>query len=229
MNDSAVQKQLSIMVSFIEKEAQEKASEIKVKAEEEFTIEKARIVQTQKQKITQEFERKMKQVIVSKKIAHSNELSKSRLELLKRREGGVQAIFDNAKSRLDDISRTPEYKDLLVDLIIQAIQKLEETVVDVTVREEDVAVARAAIPLATEKFNKIKGQNAEITLNTEQFLAPSPRNAGKALVTCAGGVVLSAQKGRIVCNNTLDARLTYGYEKSVPELRKRLFGNVENL
>ena len=68
MNDAAVQKQISNMVSFIEKEAQEKASEIKVKAEEEFTIEKARIVQSQKQKIQQEFEKKEKQVLINKKM-----------------------------------------------------------------------------------------------------------------------------------------------------------------
>ena len=68
MNDAAVQKQISNMVSFIEKEANEKASEIKVKSEEEFTIEKARIVQSQKQKIAQEFEKKEKQVLVNKKM-----------------------------------------------------------------------------------------------------------------------------------------------------------------
>lgn len=68
MNDAAVQKQISIMISFIEKEAQEKASEIRVKSDEEFTIEKARIVQSQKQKITQEFEKKEKQVLINKKM-----------------------------------------------------------------------------------------------------------------------------------------------------------------
>lgn len=68
MNDAAVQKQITNMISFIEKEAQEKASEIRVKAEEEFTIEKARVVQSQKQKINSEFEKKEKQVLINKKM-----------------------------------------------------------------------------------------------------------------------------------------------------------------
>jgi len=67
MNDAAVKKQLDNMVSFIKKEAEEKAAEIAVKAEEEFTLEKARLVQAQKLKIMKEFERREKQVEIQKK------------------------------------------------------------------------------------------------------------------------------------------------------------------
>jgi len=230
MNDEAVRKQLDIMVSFIKKEADEKASEIRVKADEEFTLEKARLFQTQKQKIIQEFERKMKQVVVQKKITHSNELAKARLELLKRRETGVQTIFDKAKIRLDDISHTPEYKALVVELIIQAVHKLHnESVVEVVCREEDLQLVKEAAPLAKEKWEKLKKSPLEITTSTEQFLPPSPKNAGKALQNCSGGVIVTAQKGRIVCNNTLDVRLQTAYEQAVPEIRKKLFGNIKNL
>lgn len=68
MNDAAVQKQISNMVSFIAKEAEEKASEIRTKADEEFTIEKARIVQNQKHKIAAEYAKKEQQVLVNKKM-----------------------------------------------------------------------------------------------------------------------------------------------------------------
>ncbi|KAK1377076.1 hypothetical protein POM88_033269 [Heracleum sosnowskyi] len=52
------------MVRFICQEAQEKANEISVYAEEEFNIEKLQIVEAGKKKIMQEFERKHKQVEV---------------------------------------------------------------------------------------------------------------------------------------------------------------------
>jgi V-type H+-transporting ATPase subunit E len=68
MNDAAVAKQLENMVSFIKKEAEEKAEEILAKAEEDFTIEKAKKVQAQKLKLMKEFERKMKEVEVQKKM-----------------------------------------------------------------------------------------------------------------------------------------------------------------
>jgi V-type H+-transporting ATPase subunit E len=68
MDDDEVQKQLDHMVKFIYREADEKASEIHAKAQEEFTIEKARIVQDEKLKIMKEFERKEKQIEVRKKM-----------------------------------------------------------------------------------------------------------------------------------------------------------------
>jgi V-type H+-transporting ATPase subunit E len=62
MNDEEVSKQLDHMVKFIYREADEKASEIQVKAQEEASIEKARIVMEEKLKIKKEFERKEKQI-----------------------------------------------------------------------------------------------------------------------------------------------------------------------
>tara|TARA_B110001452_G_C15228442_1_gene425716 strand:- start:1648 stop:1947 length:300 start_codon:yes stop_codon:yes gene_type:complete len=56
------------MVRFIQQEASEKASEIKLKADEEFNIEKLRMVEAEKQKIRQEYERKEKQVEVQKRM-----------------------------------------------------------------------------------------------------------------------------------------------------------------
>ncbi len=50
------------MMAFIEQEANEKAEEIDAKAEEEFNIEKGRLVQQQRLKIMEHFERKEKQV-----------------------------------------------------------------------------------------------------------------------------------------------------------------------
>ena len=47
LSDADVQKQIKHMMAFIEQEANEKAEEIDAKAEEEFNIEKGRLVQQQ--------------------------------------------------------------------------------------------------------------------------------------------------------------------------------------
>ena len=65
---SAAEKQITQMINFIEQEAKEKAREIEAQADEEFTIEKQRLVKEEQKKIRQEFERKEKQVIVQKKM-----------------------------------------------------------------------------------------------------------------------------------------------------------------
>ena len=101
LSDSDVQKQIQHMMAFIEQvtihmhglgeklkttrtdfwyntrfqEANEKAEEIDAKAEEEFNIEKGRLVQQQRLKIMEYYERKEKQVDLQKKIQSSNMLN----------------------------------------------------------------------------------------------------------------------------------------------------------
>lgn len=38
-----------------------------------------------------------------------------------------------------------------------------------------------------------------------------------------GGIILTSFKGKIVCNNTLRARLDYAIQQALPEVRKNLF------
>jgi hypothetical protein len=56
------------MQNFIMQEAEDKASEIRNKAQEEFSIQKSNIVVVEKQKILKEYERKEKQIGVKKKM-----------------------------------------------------------------------------------------------------------------------------------------------------------------
>ena len=56
------------MVQFIHQEAKEKAAEIKLKTDEEFQIEKLRMLEAEKTKIRAEYERKEKQVEVQRRM-----------------------------------------------------------------------------------------------------------------------------------------------------------------
>ena len=60
--------QIKHMMAFIEQEANEKAEEIDAKAEEEFNIEKGRLVQTQRLKIMEHYDKKEKQVALKNKM-----------------------------------------------------------------------------------------------------------------------------------------------------------------
>jgi len=61
-------KELRKMVAFIMQEASEKCREIQVKADEEFNIEKARLVHQETAAIEQQFERKVKQTETRRKM-----------------------------------------------------------------------------------------------------------------------------------------------------------------
>lgn len=68
MNDSQVQQQIQQMVSFIRQEAEDKANEIRVKAEEDFNIRKLGNVEAEREKIRAEYEKKTKQIDVNRRM-----------------------------------------------------------------------------------------------------------------------------------------------------------------
>ena len=54
-------------------------------------------------------------------------------------------------------------------------------------------------------------------------------DAANPLTDAMGGVVVSTSDGKIVCNNTLDARLAIVSRQALPELRQVLFAEAPNL
>ena len=46
----------------------------------------------------------------------------------------------------------------------------------------------------------------------------------RSLSCSVGGVVVTSTDGRVVCNNTLDARLEIAYQQNLPAVRAVLFG-----
>jgi len=222
MNAEQVKKQLANMENFILKEAREKVSELQARADEEFTIEKARIVQAEKQKIKVEFERRKKQIEVKNKIGHSNKLNQSRLRKLKAREDIVLHIKDEAKDRLSLLSQGKEYEKLLTLLIIQGLLKLSEHKVVLRVRPEDERLVERVLPAAIAEFKAKSGITAEVSIN-KRFPLPSGPTPGSHGLTCAGGILLTAHDDKILCDNTLDQRLGLAFDAKLPEIRRALF------
>jgi len=223
MDDSQVQSQLNQMQNFILQEAQDKADEIKSKAQEEFSIEKSRIVMAEKMKIMKEYERKEKQIEVQKKIAASNELNQSRLKVLKARDDVIQRILLDSQKRLSAVSTSEQYPTMLLNLIIQGLVRLNEPKVVIVGRKEDLELLRNSVEPAKQEFIKLGGQNINLTVDEKMFLPPGP-SAGYKGPVCSGGVILSALEGKIICKNTLDARLSLAFEQRIPEIRIELFG-----
>ena len=108
------------MMAFIEQEANEKAEEIDAKAEEEFNIEKGRLVQQHRLKIMEYYERKEKQVELQKKIQSSNLLNQARLKVLKARDEHVGNVLSESKRQLAIVAQDQaKYSKLIQGLIAQ--------------------------------------------------------------------------------------------------------------
>merc|ERR1711941_114230 len=216
MNQEQVRKQIENMKAFIMKEAQEKRDEILAKADEEFSMEKARLLQAERIKITKDYERKEKQLETNKKIAYSNQLNQARLKVLKER----------AQDRLAELGKPgQEYETLLQQLILQALIKLDETKVSLRCRKDDESSVKSVLSAAVEAFKqKSHKKDVKVTIDTANYLPAGPGKSN-SLVSCCGGVVLSAHDGKIVCDNTLDQRLALAFDANIPKIRSLVFSS----
>jgi len=218
MNEADVQKQIRQMVAFIDQEANEKAAEIDAKAQEEFAIEKDNLVNQQKQKIHQFYQKKEKQIELQRKIQHSNLQNQSRIAILKAREDLIQKLKDQAIEQLGLISKNEaKYSKLLTSLIAQALFRLVEKEVYLKCREKDLALVQAAISDATALY-----KNA---IKREVIVKILPTYLNQDI---SGGIEAFTTDGKIRVINTLEARLTMLFDQMIPEIREKLFGKNLN-
>ncbi|VDD86176.1 unnamed protein product [Enterobius vermicularis] len=219
ISDNDVKKQLNHMMAFIEQEATEKAEEIDAKAEEEFNIEKGRLVQQQRTKILEYYEKKEKQVELQRKIQSSNMLNQGRLACLKAREDHLHKVLDEARANLSRISNNKErYPAILKGLILQALFQMLEKEVVIHCRKCDVQLVEQLLPECVEELETHWGNKTKVTIDKQNYLpSDSP-----------GGVEMTAKAGKIKVSSTLESRLELIASQIVPQIRTALFGENPN-
>jgi len=204
-------------VAFIKQEALEKAREIKVKADEEFAIEKAKIVKQESQAIDAMYEKKRKGAEIAQKIAQSTQTNKSRLRLLQAREQFSQDLFETARSAIVTLSQDEaKYAQLIESTIVQGLLQMLEPEVTVIARKKDVLLVERAAEGAKFQYKEMSGR--EVNVNVEGTLADDS----------AGGIRLVSGSRRITIDNALDERLRLLEDRMLPEIRRDLFGANEN-
>ncbi|XP_017910678.1 PREDICTED: V-type proton ATPase subunit E 2 isoform X1 [Capra hircus] len=219
LSDVDVQKQIKHMMAFIEQEANEKAEEIDAKAEEEFNIEKGRLVQTQRLKIMEYYEKKEKQIEQQKKIQMSTMRNQARLKVLRARNDLISELLNDAKLRLSRIVTDPKfYQGLLDKLVLQGLLRLLEPVVIVRCRPQDHLLVEAAVQRAIPQYTSVSHRCVEVQIDKEVQLAADT----------TGGVEVYSSDQRIMVSNTLESRLDLLSQQKMPEIRKALFGANAN-
>ncbi|KAL8501099.1 hypothetical protein ACS0TY_020606 [Phlomoides rotata] len=174
MNDADVSKQIQQMVRFIRQEAEEKANEISVSAEEEFNIEKLQLVEAEKKKIRQEYERKDKQVQVRKKIEYSMQLNASRIKVLQGQDDLVNAMKEAASKELLNVSSGHNYKRLLNDLIVQSLLRLKEPSMLLRCRKDDLHSVESVLDSAKNEYAQKTNVHSPEVVVDQIYLPPAP-------------------------------------------------------
>ncbi|XP_015334961.1 V-type proton ATPase subunit E 2 [Marmota marmota marmota] len=219
LSDVDVQKQIKHMMAFIEQEANEKAEEIDAKAEEEFNIEKGRLVQTQRLKIMEYYEKKEKQIEQQKKIQLSTMRNQARLKVLRAQDNLISELLRDAKLKLGRIVADPKvYQDLLDKLVLQALLRLLEPVVIVRCRPQDFLLVKTAVQKAIPEYQNVTQRNVDIYMDQEDYLGAN----------AAGGVEIYSSNRKTMVSNTLESRLDLSAQQKMPEIRMTLFGANPN-
>jgi vacuolar-type H+-ATPase subunit E/Vma4 len=160
------------MIAFIQQEAAEKVEEIEAKAEEEFNIEKSRLVSQQRVKIIEYYDKKEKQIELQRKIQHSNLANASRLSILKARDDYVQTLKEEGRKQLAILTQDrTKYTTILANLIAQGLFLLMEKEVTIRCRRNDHSLVQQLIPEAMNRYKQeLKQKDIKVTIDDKNFL-----------------------------------------------------------
>ncbi len=153
-------------------------------------------------------------------------MNKARLRVLQAQDEQVEEIVEEAKRRLSSVPSSSEYPEMVEKLIIQSIYRFmdgsdsdNKMNITIQVRKQDESIAQKALKNAAESFERAtKLKLSSFNVDSQNWLPDS----------VLGGIVASANGGRIVLSNTLESRLDLAVEALLPVMRTQLFGPSES-
>jgi V-type H+-transporting ATPase subunit E len=202
-------------------EAHEKANEIRLKGEHDFSLEKQSLIHSAKLKVLEDIAKKSKDAEVQQRIALSTAIGSSKVQKMKYREQLLANLETSATQRLTLVSADANYTSLLQKLIVQSLIKIEETELTIYSRSQDSKAVKQVLPAAIKELTALMKDKSGITIIPKVKVND---DASKNLPeSSCGGIVITALDGRLVCDNTLSSRLGIVREELEPAIRELLF------
>ena len=166
-----VVKELNKMTAFIKQEAIEKAREIQIKADEEFAIEKSKLVRQETSAIDSTYAKKYKQASMSQQITRSTLANKTRLKVLGRRQELLNDLFERSRDQLAGYSKDAgKYGEMLKGLVLEGLYALNEQKVAVRARKQDYDALRKAFKEAEKEYKEKVGKEVDVVLDEKNPL-----------------------------------------------------------
>ena len=163
------------MTAFIRQEALEKAKEIQIKADEEFAIEKSKLVRQETTSIDSIYAKKHKQASMSQQITRSTLANKTRIKVLSARQELLEELFEKARDRLAGYSDDKtKYEGMCKGLILEGLYALNEQKVVIRARKADYDMVKKAIEGAKKEYREKLGKEVMIDLDEKN---PQPEGS----------------------------------------------------
>ncbi|TGO84442.1 hypothetical protein BPOR_0504g00020 [Botrytis porri] len=203
------------MTAFIKQEAMEKGREIELKANEEFAIEKSKLVRQETSSIDTQYEKKFKTARMSQQITQSTVANKTRLKVLSARQELLDGIFEQAQGKLKEATNDRgKYTEILKNLLLEGMYALNEGKLQVRGRKQDYDLIKKAIEEAQKVYKEKMKKDVTASIDEKN---PLPEES-------AGGLSIIGGGGKIDINNTFEERLKLLQDNALPSIRTTLFG-----
>lgn len=159
--------ELRKMTAFIRQEALEKAREIQLKADEEFAIEKSKLVRQETAAIDNLYEKKFKQAAMSQQITRSTLANRTRLRVLGGRQELLDELFQKSRDKVSTVASgdKKKYQVMLKGLVLEGLYYLNEEEVSIRARKKDIDVAKKAADEAAKEFKDNVGSDVTVTVD----------------------------------------------------------------
>lgn len=189
--------ELKKMTAFIRQEALEKAKEIQIKADEEFAIEKSKLVRQETSSIDSQYAKKHKQASMSQQITRSTLANKTRIKVLSARQELLDELFEKARDKLASYSEDKaKYEGMCQGLILEGLYALNEDKVMVRARKADYDIVKKAISGSKKEYRENLGKEVNVELDEKN---PQPEGSyGSLAFAYANTTTMLTRIGREV-------------------------------
>ena len=154
------------MTMFIRQEALEKSKEIQIKADEEFAIEKSKLVRQETSSIDSQYEKRFKQASMSQQITRSTLANKTRLKVLSARQELLDDLFEKARTKLKGFADDKKkYQEICKNLILEGLYALNENKVAVRAKKDEYDVVKKSMEDAKKEYKENLSKEIAIELD----------------------------------------------------------------
>ena len=210
----------SKIIRSIWKNTFDKILEIKVSNKRTLKEMKTKIMEEEKKKIENKYEKDYKDAFIKKKIEISSTKNNVNLAKMKTKNELVSNVINETLNKLKNFSSptNEEYKKLLKELIVESMVKMLENQLYIQCREQDKEYVKTILKECEKMYENImkKETNREykckLILDDKNFIDDD-----------YGGIKLLNNDKKIILNNSLKDRLMLSKEQNLPIIKKMLF------
>lgn len=206
-------RQITAMIEFIDRDAQEKVREYDDEAQAMYDSEKANLVEAQKKKVLAAHEEAKKQLEINRRVGRAQVSKQERMRVEEARGEAVAQVQKLTREKVQKlINDQGKYKQLLADLLRQSAVAIADDA-DVLCRKQDEGVVKSLLKQTEQAASAACGKPVKLTMSKDSLDDAA----------AWGGVTLKSSNGhKVVCDNTLAARTAHCFAEQMPTVRHYL-------